>query len=227
MRKGFYIVDKWFVELVLSIVISSIVSSTVISFFIRKFTLSIDFRNNGIKCIHPKGQSVRSMTKMFKSDTCKEIRVLGLSALGLSHSYRDDLTKFIANGGNIKYLLSKPEGQFVIQASQMEGRPDNAVADSVKQSIDIIRAINKDAKELANKKQRSCGTIELRYYDTEIRNQLVLCIDNKNKAYAWLTISIPPSVAVSCQMIEYVDAEDCVDYFNLIWKRHENDVVSL
>lgn len=227
MRKGFYIVVKWFVGLVFSTVISSIVSSTVVSFVIRKLTLSIDFRNNGIKCIHPKGQSVRSMTKMIKSDTCKEIRVLGLSALGFSHSYRSDLTNFIASGGNIKYLLSKPEGQFVIQASQMEGRPDNSIADSVKQSIDVIRAINEDAKRLANQNQRSCGTIELRYYDTEIRNQLILCIDNKNKTYAWLTIFTPPSVAVSCQMIEYVDAKDCVDYFNIIWQRHENDVVSL
>ncbi|MCR4935787.1 MAG: hypothetical protein K5990_04805 [Oscillospiraceae bacterium] len=217
----------WLFNVLISAVVSSIISASLVSILSEKIKLSFDLQNNSIKHIHSKGQAVKSFEKKLRSKACKEVKVLGFSAQGFTHSYRSELVNFVASGGHLQYLLCKPEGTFIRQAAEMEGRSPTAILDSVVASIEIIRLIYDEAKERAQRNQRTCGTIEVRYYETEIRNQLLLCVDNENNYYAWLSILLPPLAAVNCQMIEYSDATECVNYFNTIWKRHEKDVVSL
>lgn len=217
----------WIINVVVSAIVSSVISVTLVSFVINKFKFSFDLQNNGIKRIHAKGQAVKSFEKMLRSDKCKEIKVLGFSAHGFTHSYRSELTKYVASGGHIKYLLSNPDTLFVRQAAEMEGRSENSISNSVNSSIEIINKISQDAKEHAKRNGRTSGTIEVRFYDTEIRNQLLLCTDNDNNTIAWMSILTPPLAAVNCQMIEYSDAENCIEYFNIIWNRHEKDTVTI
>ena len=71
------------------------------------------------------------------------------------------------------------------------------------------------------------GKFEIRYYDTELRNQMLICEDSEENYYAWMTVLTPPLAAVNCPMIEFSDAARCVDYFNVIWDRHGKDAVIL
>ena len=189
--------------------------------------MTTDLQDIGIKQIYPKGQAVKSIEKELKSDMCKEIRVLAFSAEGFTHSYRYELTNFVARGGHLKYLLSKQDTLFNQQAADMEGRSKDAITKSVNTAIDLISLIYRDAEEISLKNGRTNGTIEVRLFDTEIRNQLILCTDSKNRSSAWMSILIPPRAAVNCQMIEYTDAENCIAYFNTIWNRHEKDTITI
>ncbi len=188
--------------------------------------MTTDLQDIGIKQIYPKGQAVKSIEKELKSDMCKEIRVLAFSAEGFTHSYRYELTNFVARGGHLKYLLSRQDTLFIQQAAEMEGRSKDAITKSVNTAIDLISSIYRDAEERSIKNGRTNGTIEVRLFDTEIRNQLIMCTDSKNRTSAWMSILIPPRAAVNCQMIEYTDAENCIAYFNTIWKRHEKDTIA-
>lgn len=192
---------------------------------INSSEINTDLKNNGIKRIYPKGQAIKSLEEALKSDRCNEIKILAFSAEGFMHSYRSEITKFVACGGHLKCLLSKQDTLFIKQASEMEGRSENAIAGSINSSIEIILSIYKDAKNLPRKNRSRNGTIEIRLYDTEIRNQLILCTDRDNCTSAWMSILIPPLAAVNCSMIEYSDTRNCIDYFNTIWNRHEKDRV--
>ena len=189
--------------------------------------MTTDLQDIGIKQIYPKGQAVKSIEKELKSDMCKEIRVLAFSAEGFTHSYRYELASFVARGGHLKYLLSRQDTLFNQQAAEMEGRSKDAITKSVNTAIDIISSIYRKAEEISLKNGRTNGTIEVRLFDTEIRNQLILCTDSKNRTSAWMSILIPPRAAVNCQMIEYTDAENCIDCFNTIWNRHEKDTITI
>lgn len=189
--------------------------------------VTIDLQNNGIKQIHPKGQAIKSFEKKLTSDMCKEIKVLGFSAHGFTHSYRSELTNFVAKGGYLKYLLSKQDTLFIKQAAEMEGRSENAITNSVDAAIELISSIYRDAKKLSIKYRLTNGTVEVRLYDTEIRNQLLLCTDSDDCTSAWMSILIPPLAAVNCPMIEYSDAGKCINYFNTIWNRHEKDMITI
>lgn len=189
--------------------------------------IATDLQNCGIKRIHLKGQAIKSFEESLKSDMCKEIKILGFSAQGFTHSYRYELTKFVASGGHLQYLLSKQDTLFIKQAAEMEGRPENAITESVNSAIELISLIYREAKNLSKKQGHTLGTVEVRLYDTEIRNQLLLCTDSNNCTSAWMSILIPPLAAVNCQMIEYSDAENCIDYFNTIWNRHEKDTITI
>ena len=189
--------------------------------------IAADLQNCGIKRIHLKGQAIKSFEESLKSDMCKEIKILGFSAHGFTHSYRYELTRFVASGGHLKYLLSKQDTLFIKQAAEMEGLSENAITESVNAAIEIIRSIYRDAKNRLRKQGDTIGTVEVRLYDTEIRNQLLLCTDSNNCTSAWMSILIPPLAAVNCQMIEYSDAENCIDYFNTIWNRHEKDTITI
>jgi len=216
-----------FVEILISAIVSSVISvifsTALVVFLLNKVQLSINLRDSGIKRIYAKGQSVKSFEKKLNSYKCKEIKVLGFSAYGFSHVYRNELTKFVARGGNIIYLLSKTNTEFIKDASEMEGRGSDEISKSVDSALEIIKCIYSDAKNIASKHDIKCGVIRLRFYDTEIRNQLILCTDIDNNVNAWMTILLPPLAAVNCKMIEYSEADDCVQYFDTIWKRHEAD----
>jgi len=54
-----------------------------------------------------------------------------------------------------------------------------------------------------------------------MREQLILCTDQSGRRTAWLSLLIPPLPALECNMIEYRDAEDCVDYYEAVKRRSE------
>lgn len=83
-------------------------------------------------------------------------------------------------------------------------------------TADIVEDALKEAQRIG----ASCGDIEVRQFNTEIRNQLVICGDDKETC-AWMSILLPPLPAVECRMIEYSEPGDCVAYYDLIWDRAE------
>lgn len=178
----------------------------------------------GIKKIHLKGQSVESFESVLRSDRCKEIKIFALSAQGFIHYYREDLTQFVARGGNLKLLLAKDDTLFIRQASEMENRNARSIGNTIELSMDILHGIYRDAEEIARLKGSINGTIEVRLFDTEMRNPVIICSDIDNITTAWLSILIPPLPAINCNMIEYSDVEPCMKYFNKVWSRHEQDV---
>ena len=207
---------NWIIETVLSAVVSSVIVVGFLSAIITKMQISIELKANGIKRIYPYGRNIKSLEK--KMQNCKTIKILGFSALGFTHSYSEILIEHIAHGGKVEFLLAKENSEFVTEAAQMEGRKDTVIADSIKQTLDLLRTTKKKALKRAQSMDSTCGTIEVRQYNTEIRNQLIICKDDK-ETHAWMSILIPPLAAVQCKMIEYSKSDDCIAYYDVIWER--------
>ena len=85
----------------------------------------------------------------------------------------------------------------------------------------VLEAIRRDAAEKAGKQKAEPGRVLVRYFHTEMREQLILCTDQSGRRTAWLSLLIPPLPALECNMIEYRDAEDCVDYYEAVKRRSE------
>ena len=182
-----------------------------------------DYDASGIRQIHPKSLSVSSFEQAFTSPSCRRIRVLAFNAHSFTHSHRSELINLLSSGGDVQYLLSNPSTLFIKQASEMEGRRSSAIGDALTSSLDIIKAIITEAEWRAKTNGTARGRFEIRYYDTELRNQLLICEDMEGNYSAWMTVLTPPLAAVNCPMIEYSDATRCVEYFNVIWNRHKKD----
>jgi len=209
---------EWLLQTILSAVISSVIVVSFLSIIVNKMQLSLELRLNGIKRIHPYGKNVKSLEKTMKKS--RTIKVLGFSALGFIHTNRKILTAHVANGGDLEFLLASSETDFVKDAFEMEGRSKDDFSLSIKQSLTLISAIEHDAIKLSENKNNKCGKIEVKRYQTEIRNQLILCIDADQYISAWMSVLIPPLPAVECSMIEYSNVDDCVSYYNTIWSRY-------
>lgn len=177
--------------------------------------------NRIIEHIYEKGHAIPSLEKSMSSEDSKELRILGFSAEGFLHTYRKELIQFLRSGKNIKILLSKPATLLTRQASEMESRPQDAIDQSIISAVGIIRAIRESAKTASS----CCGEIETRFFDTEIRNQCIICLDNFGRSKAWLTMLMPPLAATNCPMAELTDGTDCENYFSTIWDRHDKDTI--
>ena len=177
-------------------------------------------RKSNIKKDYLQGRSIGSMES--KMQNSRLIRVLALSARGFTHTYRSILTSHVANGGRLEFLLAEPNSALMQEASEMEQRGPGAITQSLHATIELIGAIWSDAKRVAEREGKSTGTIEARFYHTEIRNPIIMCIGNDNKLYAWISVLIPPKAAAECQMLEYFNGSDCAEYFNLVWRRYES-----
>lgn len=176
-----------------------------------------EMTKNHISHIYSKGHAIASFEHCLKSSSTIELRILGFSAEGFLHTYRSELTQFIRSGKNMKILLASPESLFVQQASEMEGRSKDAISHSIYSAVELLEAIKTDASRMDS---AGCGSIEIKHYDTEIRNQVLICIDKCGNSFAWLTVLIPPLSATNCKMIEFSDANECNNYFTTIWERH-------
>ena len=207
---------NWIIETILSAIVSSVITIGFLSTIVTRVQTSIELRAYGIKKIYPHGRNIKSLER--KMQNCKTIKVLGFSALGFTHSYRKILTEHIAKGGKVEFLLAKENSELVVEATQMEGRGSEAITNSIEQTLELLGAIKKDALKRAEHADSTCGSIEIRQYNTEIRNQLVICKDDKETC-AWMSILIPPLPAVECRMIEYSETDDCVAYYDIIWER--------
>ena len=186
-----------------------------------------DYQLSEIKHIYPRGETIDSFKKQINDYSCKEVWVLGFNANGFTKSYRFDLEKLLSRGGKIHFLISKPDSVTIQQASEIEGRSSDAFAREAKDSLEIIQSLLNKAKEKAKSLGTICGKIEIRRFDSEIRNQVCICVDDAGKKYAWLSVFLPPRAPINCPMIEFSDATKCVEYYNAIWDRHEKDSIIL
>ena len=188
-------------------------------------TKNVSIRKSGIKKIYTEGKSIKSMERKMRNS--KTIRVLAVTAHHFLHGYRELLTEHIINGGDVDILLSSPLSEYIEDVSRIENRGDDAVKISLKQAVGIIDAIQRDADLEAAKTNRRAGKICLRFYRSEMRNSMIICVDNSNNESAWMSIVMPPRVASQCKMIEYSDAGDCIHTFNAIWNLYANDTKNL
>ena len=178
--------------------------------------------NGIVDAIYERGQAVPSFEKALRSDNSKELKVLGFSAEGFLHTYRKDLIRFLGKGNSIKVLLSSPKTDFTQQASEMENRPKDAIDQSIKSALSILQAIH----ESVEKTSTITGSIEIRFYDTEIRNQCLICTNYLGASEAWLTLLMPPLSATNCPMVKLSDPADCENYFTTIWERHKHNSIT-
>lgn len=206
----------WIVGTVISAVVSSLLVISFLSVIIKRMELYISHRNFGIKRIYSQGQNIKSMQSAI--DDASEIKVIAFTAINFLTVNRKRLTKFIVRQGNLQLLLAKSDSDLIKEALLMEGR-EKSGSNELNVSLDIVNAILCDAKVAAH--GSPIGSIEVRYYSTEIRNQMISCIDKKeNKAQSWLSVLIPPDSAMDSLMIEFDDSEKCLRYFNTIWELH-------
>ena len=187
-----------------------------------------DYDECGVRRLYPKGHKIESFEQMLASPACRRFRMLAYSGVTFTLCYKNELKEFLASGGEVQYLLSNPKTVYLEQASSIHHRNQAShIAADVDSCIQAIQSILEDAESLAKKKGTRCGSFEVRFFDTELRNQLLICDDEDGNQSAWLTVLLPPLGAVNCTMIEYEKTDNCVQYFDTIWNRHAGDKVAL
>lgn len=209
---------EWLAQTVISAIISSIIVISFLSVLVNRLQLSLDQKNVGIRRIHIQGQNVKSLIKAMKKS--KVIKVLAIAAQGFLICYRPILSNHLANGGDLYFLLATPNSEFVKNASKAEGRGNDAFSAAIHESLALIETIKNDACKIARGKHLNCGDVNIKHYNTELRNQLILCLDHDNNALAWMTISTPNKPAMDSPMIEYSNPDNCIEYYNTIWELH-------
>ena len=183
------------------------------------YATRIDHRNNGIKRVYAPGEHSRTLKKQLAE--ARAIQLLALSGYGFTHAYRRILTDCVARGGTVEYLLAQPGTAYMKDAAEIEGRGADSISEEVGETLKLLEAIRRDAAEKAGKQKAEPGRVLVRYFHTEMREQLILCTDQSGRRTAWLSLLIPPLPALECNMIEYRDAEDCVDYYEAVKRRSE------
>lgn len=206
---------QWLVGTVLSAVISSVMTVG----FLSALVIRIDHRNNGIKRGYAPGEHSRALKKQLAE--ARAIQLLALSGYGFTHAYRRILTDCVARGGTVEYLLAQSGTAYMKDAAEIEGRGADSISEEVGETLKLLEAIRRDAAEKAGQQRAEPGRVLVRYFHTEMREQLILCTDQSGRRTAWLSLLIPPLPALECNMIEYRDAEDCVDYFEAVKRRSE------
>lgn len=210
---------QWLAGTILSAVISSVITVGFLSALVTRLQIRIDHRNNGIKRVYAPGEHSRTLKKQLAE--ARAIQLLALSGYGFTHAYRRILTDCVARGGTVEYLLAQPGTAYMKDAAEIEGRGADSISEEVGETLKLLEAIRRDAAEKAGKQKAEPGRVLVRYFHTEMREQLILCTDQSGRRTAWLSLLIPPLPALECNMIEYRDAEDCVDYYEAVKRRSE------
>ena len=210
---------QWLAGTILSAVISSVITVGCLSALVTRLQIRIDHRNNGIKRVYAPGEHSRTLKKQLAE--ARAIQLLALSGYGFTHAYRRILTDCVARGGTVEYLLAQPGTAYMKDAAEIEGRGADSISEEVGETLKLLEAIRRDAAEKAGKQKAEPGRVLVRYFHTEMREQLILCTDQSGRRTAWLSLLIPPLPALECNMIEYRDAEDCVDYYEAVKRRSE------
>ena len=161
-----------------------------------RLQIRIDHRNNGIKRVYAPGEHSRTLKKQLAE--ARAIQLLALSGYGFTHAYRRILTDCVARGGTVEYLLAQPGTAYMKDAAEIEGRGADSISEEVGETLKLLEAIRREADQ------------RLRLYP-----------DQSGRRTAWLSLLIPPLPALECNMIEYRDAEDCVDYYEAVKRRSE------
>ena len=210
---------EFFKNFIFEIIYTIIFSSGVLIFFTRKMRRTIDAKSVGIKCIHKRGKDVKHLQNSVKKS--KQIKMISFMPFYFVFDHKEQLVKKIREGCSIKFLVCNKDMPLLKDLCQIERHVDNDIANLFEQLINLLSSIKKDAGDDAT------GSIEVRTYNTEIRNPATICYEQDEHISAYLTVSTPPKRSIDVIMLEYAD-DDCqpiIDYFDAIWNRHCNDVV--
>lgn len=180
---------QWLAGTILSAVISSVITVGFLSALVTRLQIRIDHRNNGIKRVYAPGEHSRTLKKQLAE--ARAIQLLALSGYGFTHAYRRILTDCVARGGTVEYLLAQPGTAYMKDAAEIEGRGADSISEEVGETLKLLEAIRRDAAEKAGKQKAEPGRVLVRYFHTEMREQLILCTDQSGRRTAWLSLLIP------------------------------------
>jgi len=205
---------------VFQIIISLIFSVSFISLFVKKANNTIDSMHVGIKRIYSRGTNIKSLLKSLLS--IREFYLLAYAGDGFIQSNRETLSKAFENGAHLFILIGKKKSDYLKDVSKIEKLGEYHIDHKIDNVIDEFKAMKSKFPNVR-------GKIEVRKYNTELRNPMIICKDDKAMK-AWLTIFLPPKRAADCMMIEFHNKDkvaDCKSYFDAIWNLHgaEEDVL--
>lgn len=200
------------------IIFTIVFSSGIMAIFLSKIRNGINLKAVGINYIHKKGKDVKNMQKAIK--TSRQIKIISFMPFSFVFDYKDMLVERIKDGCDIKMLVCNKESSLLKDICKIERNTYDDIANQFQPLINLITSIKSDAGD------DSTGAIEVRTYNTEIRNPAIICVDKEENILAFLTISLPPKRSIDNIMLEFkgTQGEDIINYFDKIWERHTNDI---
>lgn len=198
------------------IIFTIVLSSGVIALHTTKINRIINLKAVGITHIHKKGRDVKRLMRSIEK--ASKICIIAFVPYSLVFDNRELLTEKIKEGCNIKILLCRYDSPVIKEVCQIENDTDYDIANKIEPLKNLLTRMKIDAGI------ESTGTIEVRTYNTEMRNPAIICYDKDDNKSAFLTVSLPPKRSIDSVMIEYKNNEcnDVINYFNAIWNRHNN-----
>ena len=140
--------------------------------------------------------------------------------------HREAFIEAFENGAFIFILVGSKSSDFFKEVHLIERKHTNDGTPDLDSYVDIV--INEFRKVKSESKKGKHGKIEIRSFNTEFRNAVLMHKDKNDKLTAQLTLINGGKRARDCMMMEFNGGsglEDCKAYFDKIWKLHENDVL--
>lgn len=201
------------------IIITVLFSTSFLTLYFGKLRYALEESMLGIRRIHRLGKNVKSMQQAIK----KAKRIMHISFLGhgFIFDYRTLLEDRIAEGCIMQFMFAKKESTLLREMSIMENDAPDSISSKFEPTLDMLKSI------IGRANPESVSSIEVRTFDSEIRNPITICYDADNEATAFLTVSMPPKRSIDCIMIEFKpkQCDDAINHFKMIWERHTNDIV--
>lgn len=196
-----------------------IFSCGLFTLYITKVKNIINLKNVGINHIYKQGNNNTHMNKAIEESS--QIKIIAFMPFSFIFNNKELLVKKIKEGCNIKFLIGKPDSLLLKEICQMERHSNNDISEQCPIVINLLNSIKFDAGNDAT------GTIEVRTYNTEIRNPAIICIKNRERKTAFVTVSMIPKQSIDNIMLEYKDdkCDSVITYFDAIWDRHSNDIL--
>ncbi|MCL2188604.1 MAG: hypothetical protein FWC16_05135 [Defluviitaleaceae bacterium] len=177
----------------------------------------------GIKLIHETAKnSDKNLVQALS--TAKNFYMISYVGDAFIQRHTEEFIKALKNNITMKLLIGKKNSEYLSEASQMYNYKNEHIDGKIDSLTDALAALKLSTKD-------SKGTIELRHYNTEMRNPMFIC-ENDKVTTAWVSVFLPPKQSANCLMIEFekkrnednVHVDDCLAYFNKIWEMHGNDI---
>ncbi|MBQ3426125.1 MAG: hypothetical protein IJH37_03150 [Clostridia bacterium] len=205
-------------ELLKEFLLQIICTIVLSSFLITKLHTTIRSKSIGIKNIHKRGMNVKNLEKSIKKASI--IKVLAFMPYYFTFDHKELLVNKVREGCSLQFLACNKDSLLLKELCQIERHVDNDIADLFDPFTNLLESIKTDAGV------DTTGSIELRTYNTEIRNPVIICCDKDGKKSAFLTISMPPKRSIDAVMLEYVGdgCDSVINYFDVIWNRHSEHV---
>lgn len=138
--------------------------------YITKVKNTINLKNVGINRIYKQGNNISHMNKAIQ-ESC-QIKVIAFMPFSFLFNNKELLVEKIKDGCNIKILVGKPGSLLLTELCQMERHTDNDISEQSQMIINILNGIKVYAGDDAT------DIIEVRTYNTEIRNPAIIHVKN-------------------------------------------------